>query len=488
MRRRTAIGLLAAVGLLLGGQPRAAEDIGSAKPQFEGRLRRAIAVKGDLPEHLSLSDRMAHYKVPGLSVAIIEGCEIVQTRYFGVTDSGGTEIGLHTLFQAASITKPVTALAALRLVEQGKLSLDADVRTRLKTWTLPDSPLLQDHPVTLRTLLSHSAGLNVGGFRGYAVGTPLPTVSQILDGVAPANNDPVRVQTAPGSRWKYSGGGFVIAQLLMTEATGRPFPALMRDLVLTPVGMTDSTYEVPLPERFHAKAAAGHLIDGEPVPGKWHVYPEMGAASLWSTPRDLARFAIAVIRADQGAKRAIIERATAADMLKAQIAHRGLGWVVGGEGKARSFSHGGTNEGYGAQMIAFPETCQGAVVLTNADGGRQLTDELIRAIADTYRWPDPMPSTEREGIAITSAMIKRFAGTYRPESRPDRPFDIVEDGAGGLTLIWTRWPAEPLRASPDGLFALDSGATFKVKEATDALVQSLTYGADNNSEAKRVAP
>lgn len=210
-----------AAAVLPGAQPLAA---GNAEPDFEHGLRRAIAIAGEPPERLSLRERMAHYGVPGLSVAIIEDCKVVETRQVGAAEAGGAAVGPHTLFQVASISKPVTALAALRLVEQGQLSLDEDVRTSLKTWTLPDSPLLKDHPVTLRKLLSHSAGLNVGGFAGYPVGAPLPSAAQILDGIAPANNDPVRVQTAPGTQWRYSGGGYVVVQLLMTEATARPFP------------------------------------------------------------------------------------------------------------------------------------------------------------------------------------------------------------------------------------------------------------------------
>lgn len=341
----------------------------------------------------------------------------------------------------------MTALAALRLVERGELLLDADVRTRLKAWTLPDSPLLRNHPVTLRTLLTHSAGLNVGGFRGYQVGAPLPTVTQILDGVAPANNDPVRVQTTPGSRVQYSGGGFVLAQLLMTEAAGRPFPILMRELVLAPLGMTHSTYEQPLPALLHARAATGHLVDGSQVPGKWHVYPELGAANLSTTAHDLARLAITVMRADQGAPNAILGKSITADMLKAQIEHRGLGGSA--RGKARP-------------------AASATVAATRAS--------VRRAIADAYRWPNPMPSTERESIVVTRAIIERFAGTYRPRNRPDLPFEIAPDGAGGLALAWTRRPREPLLVSSDGLSALDSGITFKVKETTATVVQTLTYG------------
>lgn len=256
----------------------------------------------------------------------------------------------------------------------------------------------------------------------------------------------------------------------------------MQELALSPLGMRDSTYQVPLPKRLHARAAVAHGLDAKPIPGRWHVYPEMGAASLWSTADDLSKLAIAVMRANQGAPDAIVSPATAAGMLKTQIAHRGLGWVVDGEGRARRFSHGGTNEGFGAQMIAFPETCQGAVVLTNADGGRQLTNEVLRAIADAYRWPYRMPSEERAGVALTSAIADRYVGRYRSKARPDKPFDIVRDGAGGLTLVWTRWPAEPLRASPEGLFALDSGVVFKPARIAAGRAQTLAYGADGVAE------
>ncbi|MBA3563552.1 MAG: serine hydrolase [Gammaproteobacteria bacterium] len=466
-----------------------AKDAVDTKPGFENLLRRAIVVKDEPADRHSLSARMAHYKVPGLSVAIIEGCKVVEARGFGEVEVDGVAVQPDTLFQAASISKPVTALAVLRLVEQDKLSLDADVRTGLKTWMLPDSPLLKEHPVTLRTLLSHSAGLNVHGFGGYPVGAALPTTSQILDGFSPANSEPIRVQSPPGSRSSYSGGGYVVTQLLMTDSTAKPFPEVMRNLVLAPVGMADSTFEQPLPVRLTASAATGHLFSGKPVPGKWHVYPEMAAAGLWTTPRDLARLAIAVMRASQAAPDAIVSKSAAASMLNAQIADRSLGWEVDGEGKARSFGHGGANEGYGAVMIAYPETCQGAAVMTNADGGRLLVNEVLRAIADTYHWADAMPSAEQERIGVTPAIITRFAGAYRLK---DVTLEIAADKVGGLTLSWEGLTSEPLLASPNGLFAPDSGLVVETKEAAAASAQTLTlYYVETNTgkyEAARIAP
>jgi CubicO group peptidase (beta-lactamase class C family) len=460
----------------------------SQNGSFENQLRRTITIKGRPIDRFSIKDRMAHYNVPGVSLAVIEGCKIVETRGYGITRTKGSTISPDTLFQAASISKPVTALAALRLVEQGKFSLDEDVRALLKTWQLPDSPLLKNHPVTLRRLLSHSAGLNVGGFGGFEAGTPLPTVNQILDGQLPAKNDPVRVRTVPGTQWRYSGGGFVIAQLLMTEATGKPFPQIMRDLVLAPAGMTDSGYTQPLPKKLEKRAASGHYPTGSVVPGNWHIYPELGPAGLWTTPRDVARFAISIMQSDRGTPGALISRPMAADMLKTQIAQRGLGFIVTGEGKSRSFSHGGTNEGFQAWMVGYPETCQGAIVMANSDNGRPLINEILRAIADSYHWPDPMTSVELEQTALTPAITARFVGTYQSKSRPDWTFDVAPDKKGDLIFWWTggtgEMRREALLAFPGGLFSPDSGIVLKAPANTNDLTYSVALGTAN--EAVRV--
>lgn len=459
-----------------------------ADPAWEQRLRQQIVVKGAPPAPLTIAARMANYAVPGVSVAVIEDCKVVDARGFGVVEAGGAPVRPDTLFQAASISKPVAALAALRLVEREKLSLDADVRTDLKSWTVPDSPLLKDRPVTLRGLLTHSAGLTVHGFGGYAVGAPLPTTVEILDGAGPANSAPVRVKTAPGERAIYSGGGFTVAQLLMTDATGRPFPALMRELVLDPAGMTDSTFDQPLVPQPGRSVASGHSFGGKALPGRWHVYPEMAAAGLWTTPRDLAKVAIAVMRAKQGAAGAILAPALAADMLRQQIGTRGLGWEVTGEGRAVAFGHGGSNEGFRAQLIAYPATCQGAVVMTNSDGGRLLNWEVLRALADAYRWPDPLASVEQERVALTPAIAARFAGRYLLR---DVTLEIAADGAGGLSFSRNGAPGEPLFASPDGLFAPQSGVLIGAPggAAGPVPVLTLVYAASGNRfEAARVVP
>jgi CubicO group peptidase (beta-lactamase class C family) len=457
------------------------------QPSFEHDLRRAIVVSNAPAQRFSLSDRMRRWRVPGLSIAIIDNCQIVDARGFGVTRVNGAEVQADTLFQAASISKPVAAFGALRLVEQGVLNLDADVRGQLRGWMLPDSPLLAGEPVTLRRILSHSAGLGARGYGGYERGAELPTLRQTLDGAPPARPKPVLVEYPPGSDWRYSGGGYLVAQLLMTEATGRPFPDLMHDLVLAPIGMNNSSFEQP---RTGANVASGHNANGEMTPGGWHLYPELAAAGLWSTAPDLAALAAAVMRASRSG--GVIEASTAAEMLEAEIGPRSLGFVVGGEGRARHFGHDGTNEGYNAMLIAYPETCQGAALMANSDNAKPLMSEILRAVADAYHWPDPMPSTEQEAVAITPDIVARYTGEYKFTDIPDvAPFRIVGNVTDGLTFDRGDGFSEPLLASRQGLFAPDSGVLFTTPDTTAQRAQQITYlrlGASSGADAERVSP
>jgi CubicO group peptidase (beta-lactamase class C family) len=215
--------------------------------RIENGLRYAVAIRGRAPVQMRLDERMRVHKVPGVSIAVIDSFRIVWARGYGVREAGGTDsVTTETLFQAASISKPVAALAALRLVQEGVLDLDEDVNRKLKSWKIPDSRFTTTQPVTLRRMLSHSAGLTVHGFRGYASTEPVPTVLQIVNGEPPANSRAIRVDTFPGARWRYSGGGYTVMQQLLVDVSGKPFPELMRTQVLDPLGMKHSTYEQPL--------------------------------------------------------------------------------------------------------------------------------------------------------------------------------------------------------------------------------------------------
>jgi CubicO group peptidase (beta-lactamase class C family) len=395
-----------------------------------GLLPRYIIAGRPLPAK-ELAQRMSEMKVPGVSLAVMNNGEIEWARGYGVMEAGtSTPVTPHTLFQAASVSKPVAALAALRLVEEGKLALDEDVNTKLKSWKVPENDFTKTEKVTLRRLLSHSAGLTVHGFGGYAAGEPVPTTVQVLDGAKPANSDPVRVDVVPGKIWRYSGGGYTVAQLLMADVTGRPFPDLMADLVLKPLGMADSTYEQPLPEARRGAAASGHTSDGKLLPGRYHTYPEMAAAGLWTTPTDLAKFLLEIEKARRGDS-ALLSKALALEMTTPQKPGYGLGLSLDGQGQESSFGHGGSNEGFKCQMTAFFEGGRGAVVMTNGDQGGFVAAEILRAVSREYGWPSFKP-VEKTFVAVDPKNLALLEGRY--ELRPGRFLEVKLEG-GTLFVI-----------------------------------------------------
>ncbi|HEX8360840.1 MAG TPA: serine hydrolase domain-containing protein [Longimicrobium sp.] len=398
-------------------------------------LRSELTVRGrPAPETFSLAERMAHYKVPGVSVAVVEGGRIAWARGFGVREAGTADsVTGTTLFQAASISKPVAATGMLRMVDEGKLALDTPVNEYLVSWKVPENEFTAREQVTLRRLASHSAGLTVHGFGGYPAGAPVPSVPQILDGSGPANSQPVRVNVVPGSMWRYSGGGTTIEQLVMTDVAKEPFPALMRRLVLEPAGMANSTFEQPLPEVRRGTAAAGHDEEGAVLPGRWHVYPEMAAAGLWTTPSDLLKWAMEIAAARDGRSGRVLSKPTAVAMLTPQKGASGLGPSLGGRGDGFYFSHGGANAGFRAQLIYFPETGQGAAVMTNGEGGDRLAREILLALSAAYGWPG---YGEIRPLAISPDALDRYTGAYSMT----QPYPI--------TLTFTRQEGRLFRKPP----------------------------------------
>jgi CubicO group peptidase (beta-lactamase class C family) len=335
-----------------------------------------------------ISKQMRDRNIAGLSLAIIQDGIIVKAQGYGFTDKRrATPVTSATLFQAGSISKPVAAVAALHLVEQGQLSLEADVNTFLRTWKVPDNQFTKQKPVTLREILSHSAGMTVHGFAGYNASGPVPTLAQVLDGVPPANSPPIRVDIVPGRQQRYSGGGYTVMQQMVLDVTGRPFPDFLRDTVLIPFGMTNSSYEQPLPGQLASATATGFFADGKQVPGRWHVYPEMAAAGLWTTTSDLARFVIGIQQSLKSGEPGVISQSTARSMLTNQAGNAGFGLFLAGAGKTLSFSHDGRDAGFDAFMIGFAETGQGAVIMMNANDNSGAMNAITKAITEEYHWP-----------------------------------------------------------------------------------------------------
>lgn len=335
-----------------------------------------------------ISERMRSTSIPGASIALIEGGDIVWATGLGVLRSGGADpVTTDSLFQAASISKPVAAFAALKLVEDGALDLDEDVNEMLLSWQVPAHEF--EGTVSLRHLLSHTAGVTVHGFPGYDSRITAAHLLDVLQGIEPANTGPIFVDTPPGRQFRYSGGGYCIVQQLVIDTTDQEFPDALWDLVLEPLGMVSSTYAQPLPTAWQARASHAHQ-GSEPGAGGWHVYPEMAAAGLWTTATDLARFAVEILQVERGRPGRVVSPATVREMLTSQNeAGIGLGLFLKGEGPARSFEHSGSNFGFRCEMIAFPETGQGAVLMTNSSRGGELFQPVREWLGAEYDWPTP---------------------------------------------------------------------------------------------------
>jgi CubicO group peptidase (beta-lactamase class C family) len=451
-----------------------ADSVAQRRHAVERSLTPAIVLEGQAVPRWTMQERMVRYNVPGVSLAVIRNGSIEWSAAYGST--GGTSaqpVTSTTLFQAASLSKPVAALLALTLVQEGRLSLGENVDHYLRTWRLPASSFTATHPITLSGLLSHSAGVTVSGFAGYPQGAPRPTLVQILEGTGPANSPRVLVDTIPGTRYRYSGGGYQIAQLVMEDVTGTPIADLARDLVLTPLDMEHSTFAELSPAQART-TAAGHSYNGAPVAGNWHRYPEQAAAGLWSTAGEMAKLVVGLIESAQGAEGAVLDRSLMAQMLTRQIGSAGLGLGVHGDGDDLLFDHAGVNEGYRAYMAGYPVTGNGVVVMTNGDGGTDLINEIVRSVSHVYGWSDFAPDTQAVA-PVPRPGLARYAGTYRVAEeeliitvRAEADHLVVSTPRGSH---YTFYPVSMLR-----FVAIEDGSTIEIVQRRDEPTELRLWG------------
>ncbi|HJU44051.1 MAG TPA: serine hydrolase domain-containing protein [Vicinamibacterales bacterium] len=341
------------------------------------------------PDSLGVPELLLQHNVPAVSVAVIRDFKIEWARAWGLKSiKTGEPATVDTMFQAASISKPVAAMASLRAIQDGRFDLDQDVNTILKSWKVPASPHLNGIMVTPRMLMSHTSGSDDGfGFPGYHPDVPRPTIVQILDGQPPSNRPAVRWGRSPMTGYKYSGGAVTIQELVLTDALGKPFQRIMQDTVLGPIGMTHSTYEQPLPPARQAQAAHAHDGKGQPGDAHWRVHPEHAAAGLWTTPSDLAKFAIEVQQALAGRSTRVLNKTMAQEMVTpVGVGPFAVGFTIAKVGEGWYFSHGGSNWGFRCDLIAHRSKGYGVVIMTNGDRGGAVITALRDKISRAAGW------------------------------------------------------------------------------------------------------
>lgn len=423
--------------------------------RVENGLQPRLQVIGfDVPRY-NIEERLRELGIPGVSVAVFKDGVVEWAKGYGMADSAEQRlVTKETLFQAGSISKPVAALRAHQLVEEGRLNLDVNVNDYLTSWQLPDNEFTRQEKVTTRRILNHTAGLTVHGFPGYEKGEVIPGVVDLLDGKG--NTDSVRVFKEPGGRFKYSGGGYTILQLMMEDLEQRPFTEFMEDKVLRPLGMTSSTYENPLPPQYHQRAATGYHSDGREVAGKWSVYPEMAAAGLWTTPSELVLWGKAIQQVQQSQEDGFLQVETVNEMLAPNDDDTGLGpYVV-----QHYYGHGGADQGFRAELMVWHELPIAVVVMSNSNNGSTIIWEVLLSLAEEYDLPGLTPRT-REFKEQTPEALARFVGNYQfPENRGGN-MEIKEDGLSFSADIFSAGSVYLLPETDSLFFNKETGTYYE---------------------------
>ncbi|MCU0467370.1 MAG: beta-lactamase family protein [Arcicella sp.] len=392
----------------------------------ENGLMLPIYLKDSTVAPMNLLDRMKFHHVKGLSIAVINDGKIEWAKGYGVKNSANEPVTENTIFQAGAISKLVTSVISMKLVESGKISLDEDINNKLISFKVPENEFTVQQKVTLRRLLTHNAGLeNVGLNSGaYPRNTPLPKIINILKGELPAANKPILVSSIPGTNPRVAGEGYVIVQQLIEDLVKQPFTEYAKTTVLDKLGMTKSTFQQDLPASLTALVASGNF-QGKELLDKWKLHPACASGGLWSTPSDIAKFFIEIQKASHGKNNKLFSASIAQQMLSSQKGNenRGIGFYLNGANDDLTFYHRGWSDGYTSYALAFKNTGQGVVIMTNSDNeGYKLMMEIVRSVASAYHWTkilplEAQPSHEMSVIKSDTTFHHFYWGEYLMDGR-----------------------------------------------------------------------
>jgi CubicO group peptidase (beta-lactamase class C family) len=459
--------------------PNYSQEVESKIKQVENNLAGWVLTGTD--DRWNILDRMKKYGVNGVSIAVIHDNKIEWAKGYGLADvSENRPVTENTLFQAASISKSLNSIGVLKLAEAKKIDCDSDINKYLKTWKFPYSDKTGGKKVTVKELLSHTAGLSVHGFPGYEKGKDIPDLVQILDGQKPANNLAVRSVEEPGKRVNYSGGGTTILQLLLTDITGLPYEDYMKKEVLDPLGMTSSCYCQPPDNIGPLILATGYKANGKEVTGKYHIYPEKAAAGLWTNPTDLCKYVIETQLAWKGGSHKVLSPEMTRFRLTPVIDDAGLGVFVNSRvtGSYKYFNHNGGNEGFLSTYYGCRDSGEGVVVMINSENWT-IIDEIVNSVATVYNWKDFYLPENKKVIDIPDTLIKKYTGKYQMGLRG---YEIVTEGKGLGMKAGGNSPWILYFTSDSDFFVKETGGMVKFEFTPDGKVKGF---AANGMKARK---
>lgn len=444
--------------------------------RIENGLQEAVLITDNVDKTFSIKERMEYYDVPGLSIAVVKDNKIEWAKSYGLKLKNSTDsVSLSTKFQAASLSKPLTAIVALKMIDKGMIQLDSSVNSQLTTWKIPDNENTANISITPRHLILHTSGLNVPGYPGYKKDSEVPELIELLNGVGNSNTEPTKVLVKPNTEWRYSGAGYSVLQLLMIEKSGMSFPELMKNELFHPINITNSTFKQ---EDLHDIAFA-HLENGQIVEKGYHIYPEMAAAGLWTTPIDYAKVVCELQKSYKGESNLILSQNSAQNALSKHWGGMGLGFILRNNGDSTALAYSGGNHGYICDIYSYLHSESGVVIMTNSNNGAPLIEEIYRSLSKEYKWTDWKPDTI-QAISMDSVLIKRIVGGYSGLSRDNEEFqfDLIEQ-ANGL-YYKTRDKKYPVFAISDFEFVIPEQdwrlSLLNDNLAIDSLKFRLEYG------------
>ena len=400
-------------------QSKYSKSIEAKIQQVENSLAGWYQASPDTTKLWNLQDRMHYFGVQGVSIAVIHNYQLQWARGYGWADEKEKKsVDNTTLFQAASISKSLNAVALLRLVQEGKVDIDNDIRMYLKTWSLPSDSFGSNAPVTLKGLLSHTAGISTRAFAGYRRGDSLPTLIQMLEGRSPANSEKIHSVRAAAKLADYSGGGILISRQVVEDVTGMPYDKYLYKKVLRPLGMTRSFFTQPPFASRERELATGYSYEGTEVPGKYHIYPEMAPDGLWTNPTELSKFIINTQRSYSGKTGLLLSPAITRLQLTPCMSNFGLGVFIDQKGKSRYFEHSGANEGFVCEYFGSMEGGDGMVIMINSDNGRKLLEEIEASIAQVYGWEGFYKPAIKKLVTVPKGILENYAGVYDMNGLP----------------------------------------------------------------------